>query len=107
MVAVYDLDPATKPEESVPITDALAPPPENIACGDALCTVLTGPHGTFQLTFEDAQFRIRNPDERRPDLVLQVLAPEEPGATRESRLLYVSRTVRQNAGRTEQYLIRL
>ena len=59
------------------------------------------------MTYEDAEYRIRNETEKRPDLFLIVLAPEEPGKDLDSRILFTSTAFRQNAGRTEQVLIRL
>lgn len=107
LVVIYDLDPGTKTEESIASTASLAVPPESLSGGDRLGSVLTARDGSFELSYEDSEFQIRNSNERRPDLVLQVLGPEEPGQAVEARVLYVSRTVRQNAGKTEQCLIRI
>jgi hypothetical protein len=74
---------------------------------DRLGSQLTDKAGAFSFSFEDEEFRIRNVKEKRPDLSLVVLAPEEPGADRQSRVLFTSAEIRQDAGRTEEYLIRL
>ena len=107
LVVIYDLDPNTKPEEP-PLPGAVlsAASPRQIE-GDRLGSVVTGRDGSFELKYENAEFQVRNDQERRPDLLLSVLAPEEPDADPESRVLYVSTGVRQNAGLTENYLIRL
>lgn len=99
LVVVYDVDPGTRPEEIIGGAPDIA--------ADRLGAVITDQTGGFELTYEDDAFRIRNPDERRPDLFLMVFAPEEAGTDLISRLLFTSLMVRQNAGRTEQYLIQL
>ncbi len=111
LVVIHDIDPGTTPEESI-VTPA-APTgtaPLSIpvtSLGDRLGSRLTAADGTFEFSYEDLEFQVRNPDERRPDLLLLVLAPEEPGVTEAKRILYVSPEICQNAGRTEQRLIRL
>ncbi|MFI6360582.1 hypothetical protein ACIBJF_50615 [Streptomyces sp. NPDC050743] len=144
IVAVYDADPGTTPEDPVtpvgaapqpgtgdpePTTDlqpvpaagtsatgpaaVLAPAPTlsttngqpNI--GDRLGSRITDANGAFAVDYEDAEFQIRNPKEKRPDLVLMVLAPEEPGLDEAHRVLYLAPQITQDAGRTEQRLIRL
>ncbi|MDV5165289.1 MAG: hypothetical protein R2568_00900 [Candidatus Scalindua sp.] len=108
LVAVYDLDPDTKPEEIFGGSGltGIALPSQGIP-GDRLGSVLTDVNGAFEFTFEDKEFQIRNKGEKRPDLFVFVLAPEEPGKGLISRILYFSTVVRQNAGRIESYLIRL
>ena len=100
LVVIYDLDPRTQPEEQE--LNRAVP-----TAGDRLGSVLTSRDGSFELTYENTEFQIRNEQERRPDLLLSVLAPEEPGVDPASRVLYVSTEVRQNAGLIENYLIRL
>ena len=119
LVVFYDVDPQTRPEEVIagaesPIAAAgFAVAPDDQSGADRLGAVLTSNDGTsskagsFELTYDDSEFQVRNAQERRPDLLMQVLAPEAPGQTLESRVLYVSTRVRQNAGKTEQYLIRI
>src|SRR5688500_5134951 len=92
LVVVYDVDPATKPEEAIARNATSELPPESLSGGDRLGSVLTAKDGSFELSYEDAEFQIRNANERRPDLVLQVLGPEEPGAGVEASVLFVSRT---------------
>src|SRR5262245_38343588 len=107
LVVVYDVDPKTASEEGSPSSERVdrtgsASPP-----GDRIGSVLTAADGSFRIAYEDAEFRIRNPDERRPDLLLEVLAPEQADTDLGSQVLYVSRAVRQDAGRIEQYQIGL
>src|SRR5262245_61856634 len=56
--------------------------------GDRLGSVLTDRNGEFQLEYEDAEFRIRNQDEKRPDLCLLLLAPEAPGVSAKELILF-------------------
>ena len=74
---------------------------------DRLGSVLTDATGSFTLQYDDADFRRRNPDEQRPDLVVVVRAPEETGADSDSAILHISRAIRYDAGATENYLIRI
>jgi hypothetical protein len=74
---------------------------------DRLGSVLTDATGSFTLQYDDADFRRRNPDEQRPDLVVVVRAPEETGADSDSAILHISRAIRYDAGTTENYLIRI
>ncbi len=106
IVFVYDLDPGTEPEESPGAFGSLseaALTPETGA--DCLGSTFTNEDGFFELTYEDTAFRVRTPDEERPDLSLMVLAPESPGHDPETRLIYASNAVRQNAGQKEYFLI--
>src|SRR5437868_2747263 len=75
--------------------------------GDRLGSVITGPDGSFSLSYDDSDFRIVNPQEQRPDLHLTVFAPEEQGAVPDGLVLFSSILQRQNGARTEQYIIRL
>ena len=72
-----------------------------------LGSVLTGPDGSFELTFADADYRLRHANEQRPDLMLLVTGPEDAGADAAPSQILAVTSVRQNAGRMEQYLIRL
>ncbi len=110
LVIVYDMDPRTGPEEVIPGADpGLTGDPDGASPtgGDRIGSALTADDGSVRFTFEDSEFQIRNPTERRPDLLLMVLAPEEPGRDFRSRIMYSSPSIAQNAGRTEQFLIRL
>ena len=110
LVVVFDLDPGTVPEDVAGAADGGGSRVADAAragLGDRLGSRLTDRAGAFSFSFEDEELRIRNANEKRPDLHLVVLAPEEPGADPQSRLLYASPEIRQDAGRTEEYLIRL
>jgi len=107
LVVIYDLDPGTQPEEAIPVAGRIAAAAAQQIDGDRLGSVLTGQDGSFELTYENSEFQVRNAKEMRPDLLLSVLAPEEPGQDPQARILYVSNGIRQNAGLTEHYLIRL
>ncbi len=86
---------------STPIPTQLA------TLGDRLGNVLTGPDGSFQLDYDDADYRVRNPDEQRPDLMLLVTTPEDAGAEATPDPVLAATPIRQGAGRIEQYLVRL
>ena len=112
LVEVYDFDPGTRPEEILSpggggepgLTTAPVPPAS--APGDRLGSTLTGAGGQFSLAYEDADFRRRKPDEKRPDLVLVVRAPEDMSAAPDaSNVLHVSKDIRQDAGVSEAYVI--
>lgn len=110
LVVIYDLDPGAKNEEEFPTPT----PPIGIApiviprnfLGDRLGSILSAPDGTWSLTYEDDEFRIANPTEKRPDLQLMVLGPEDADSG-EPVVLFNSKVLRQNSGRMEAYLIRL
>jgi hypothetical protein len=109
LIVVYDVDPKTQPEEMIGSNS----PPMGLSLrgqgfpGDRIGSVLTDQNGAFEFLFEDAEFQIRNPEEKRPDLFLLVMPPEEPDKDLSGQVLYATSAIRQNAGRSEQYLIRL
>jgi hypothetical protein len=113
LVVIHDVDPGTTPEEALPATSASSRTATTLAAasrvglGDRLGSRLTTASGAFDFEYEDEEFRYRNAEEKRPDLLLLVIAPEEPGADEATRVLYISRDIRQGAGRTEQYLVRI
>ncbi len=102
VVVIFDVDPRTR-GGSTP-TLALF---ERGDSSHRLGSVATDQNGAFELWYEDDQFRIRNPEEKRPDVFLAVLAPEEEGKDFKSRILFLSSALRQNAGRVESYRVRL
>jgi len=109
LAVIYDVDPNTQPEESLPeqpIT-IMVPLPFVANFGDRLGSVLTDREGKFSLEYENTDFQIRNPEEKRPDIFLLVTVPEEVGQDAAAQILFFSPAIRQNAGRTETYLIRL
>jgi len=111
LVVIYDLDPGTKPEEGSetrdPVITRSANAPPSFLQGDRLGSVITAQDGTWSLSYEDPEFRIANPTEKRPDLQLMVLAPEDADTAGPPVVLFDSKVLRANAGRTEGYLIRI
>ena len=106
LVVIHDLDPGTESQDpDAGHVEGSDTESELSNLGDRLGSRLTGKDGVFQFSFEDEEFRSRNENEKRPDLHLAVLAPEEPGF--KSRVLFTSSHIRHDAGRTEEYLIRL
>lgn len=118
LVAIYDLDPKARadgasgraeeggfslPDDSLPgdLLDSLG------QLGDRLGSMITDQNGTFELEYEDIEFKVGTPAEQRPDLFLLVMAPESPKASAKDLLLFRSQEVRRNAGKREQFLIRL
>ena len=94
LVVIHDIDPESQtdgareraeheePEEGQRTVRAPGGP------GDRLGSSLTDRDGAFHLSFEDNEFRIQDAKERRPDLHLVVMAPEEPGVG--PRVLFTS-----------------
>ena len=108
LVIVFDIDPKTKSEEVITRTCITGlNTREQEFPGDRIGSVLTDENGAFELNYDDSEFQIRNPKEKRPDLFIMVIPPEEPGKDMKNQTLYSDNLVRQNAGRSEQYLIRL
>ena len=84
-----------------------APPSAVDTVGDRLGSVVTGADGSFSLTYDDADFKILNAAEQRPDLHLFVLAPEQPGVAPQDLVLFSSLLERKDAARQEGYVIAL
>jgi hypothetical protein len=77
-----------------------APPTADVS-DDRLGSVITGQDGSFALSYDDADFRIVNPQEQRPDLHLSVFAPEEPDSVPSELVVFSSILPRQLGARTE------
>jgi hypothetical protein len=123
LVVVYDIDPDARPEEIITglasqstrrsATRASSNPPrispknELGLLGDRIGSVLTGTDGAFLIEYEDAEYQIRNPRVKRPDLFLMVFAPEKMGTSLQDSLLFYSPEIRQDAGRIESYYIQI
>src|SRR5688500_11329544 len=77
IVIVYDLDPVTGTDGGTPSIprSASATPPSNGA--DRIGSVLTSEDGSWGLPYSDSEFRLSSPDEKRPDLWIEVQAPED------------------------------
>jgi hypothetical protein len=85
-------------------------------------SVLTAADGSFSLNYDDTDIRAADreykenngnkdnkeyKDNTRPDLFIMVLAPEDSDQGGPPKVLYKSGASRQNAGRTESFLIRI
>jgi len=109
LVVLFDIDPGVRNEENFSSTGSVTilrtQPPA--APGDRIGSVLTDSNGAFSLSYGDAEFRILNPSEKRPDLQLMVLAPEDADTDQPPMVLYNSKLPRINSGKTESYLIRI
>ncbi|CAN5236585.1 hypothetical protein BH23BAC1_BH23BAC1_36680 [soil metagenome] len=110
LVVIYDLDPGVRSEETFGEERAgstIMPTNESGVLGDRIGSVLTLDDGSWSLGYEDPEFRINNPDEKRPDLQLMVLAPEDADSDQPPTVLFSSKMLRVNSGRQEAYLIRI
>jgi len=107
LIVVYDLDPKMHPEEVSKMcgSDRNFDIWEKIL-GNRLGSILTDENGKFELEYEDSEFQIQD-KERRPDIVLFVVAPEDPTIKPCPKILHVSCGTRWNAGRIENYVIKL
>ncbi len=113
LLVLYDLDPqkspqgvGDSPDDSI---EALVASPWSRFWidfpGDRIGSVLSDRNGRFELTFDDSAFRVRN-TEKRPDLMLLVLAPERARApTVQSQLLHYTLVPYANAGRIEHFVV--
>lgn len=116
LVVLYDLDPASQETSFDDSFAFLFDDPASRTWrdlpGDRIGSVLTDRNGRFAFRYADEEFRVRN-NERRPDLLLLVLAPDEGdrgtfyGKHPFLRLLHIVRVPRAVAGRTESYMITL
>jgi hypothetical protein len=114
LIVVYDLDPECNIDEIFSSKKSLSGKDFwGRFKGDRIGSVLTSSSGGFELTYEDSEFQVQDP-EKRPDLILLVMAPEEPQsktqctpAPPQHLMLYCSNIPRVKAGRSETYLIRI
>lgn len=95
LVVVYDIDPDAKNDEPFKMI------------GDRLGSVLTNEDGSWLLSFEDTEFKVLTQNEKRPDLQLMVLGPEDADSNKPPIVLFNSKILRANAARNEAYLIRI
>jgi hypothetical protein len=75
--------------------------------GDRIGSVITDAAGTFSFDVSAKDFNSARTSEQKPDLVLLVLAPDEPGLSPSDRLLHLAKDIYFNAGSSEAYIIRL
>ncbi len=107
LIVVCDLDPRTLPKDG--LQDHTADPGPGLwqqISGTRLGSVATGGDGKFEFEYEYSAYQVRD-QEKRPDLTLFVVAPEDAGAASCPRILHVSCGMRRNAGRIETYVIKL
>ena len=109
LVVIYDLDPGARAEEEfgAPAPTITVSVPVITSPGDRLGSVLSASDGSWSLEYDDAEFRIANNTEKRPDLQLMVLAPEDADTDAPPTVLFSSKLMRMNSGRREAYLIRI
>lgn len=120
LVVIYDIDPSVIGQEFIELDDNLDGVIRKQLArswidfpGDRIGSVLSDRRGEFALPYEDDAFKIRNKDEKRPDLVLFVLAPDEAiegtpfGQPVIQRLIHYAFIPRANSGRIESYIISL
>jgi hypothetical protein len=104
LVVIYDLDPGVRSDEEFRDVTGRETQPN---LGDRIGSVLSLQDGSWSLNYEDPEFRILNPNEKRPDLQLMVLAPEDADSDKPPVVLFSSKLLRINSGRQEAYLIRI
>ncbi len=119
LVVLFDVDPDGKPAEVIKGLPATAEAGREAAAGfasprnelgflgDRIGSVLTSADGAFTISYENEEFRTATPEEARPDLWLLVLSPERAGKSVRDLLLFASPDIRQNAGRSEAYLVQI
>src|SRR5688572_23227049 len=81
LVVIHDVSRSAMRDDTPPSRDASrlrSTAPSTL--GDRLGSRLTDKMGAFSFSFEDDEFRIRNGKQKRPDVLLVVLAPEAPGS---------------------------
>ena len=119
LVDLFDLDSWDDPEGAQTGPGAAPSVPSHIASlasGDIsnlykvskrVGSVCTGASGEFLIELTPKDFNLPRKNEQKPDLMLLVLAPDEPGLDLNKRLLHFASDIRFNAGSHEAYVIRL
>ncbi len=79
----------------------------NFSSYNRLFSGFTDAEGHAAATVLPKDFNTGKETEQKPDLLLLLFAPEEPGLDLAKRLLYLSNDFRVNAGSSEAYLVRL
>jgi len=111
LVAIYDLDPGQRPEEEISNhnlsihggdTNGTLP-----FLGDMLVRKATNENGEWSFSYENAEFRVSNPDEKRPDLQLMVLGPEDADSNEPPVVLFNSKLLVRDAPLIVDYRIRI
>ena len=113
LIDLFDLDKWSDPESrdssSPPAisTNGLPDIADLYKTGDRVGSSYTDANGMFRFEVTDFDFNLPRKSEQKPDLLMLVLAPDEPGLDLKKRVLHFSNEVRFNAGSNEAYLIRL
>lgn len=109
LVVVFDVDQDVRSDETFGGEGPRSNPPIGVptTLGDRIGSVLTAEDGSWTLTYDDPDFRVLEPNEKRPDLQLMVLAPEDADSSQPPVVLFNSKILRVNSGRNEAYLIRI
>lgn len=103
LVVLYDIDSSSAYNTTINATLT----PGAYEFGDRLGSVLTEADGSWSLSYTDAAFGADDPSEKRPDLLLMVMAPEDADRDGPPVILYTSKSLRVNSGRSEAYIVRL
>ena len=110
LVVIYDFDSVERPDEALNPSMSKVPitvPETHLVPGDRICSIITDQNGCWSINYEDIEFRVSNPGEKRPDLQLMILGPEDADSAKPPVILFNSKMLRVNSGRTESYIVRL
>ncbi|CAN7261571.1 hypothetical protein LJR225_001250 [Phenylobacterium sp. LjRoot225] len=113
LVELFDLEAWPDPEGREGGDRVAAPPAFDGDVGnlykfaERIGSEITDRNGLVSFQISPADFNLPGRTEQKPDLIMVVLAPDEPGLTLAERLLHLTRDVYLNAGRREAYVIRL
>lgn len=112
LVELLDLDSSADPESRAgTILRAAATSVEDISAlykmADRIGSTITDAAGGFRFEATPKDFNLGGQTEQKPDLVLVVLAPDEPGLDLNKRVLHVTKNVYLNAGSSEAFIVRL
>jgi hypothetical protein len=107
-VAVFDVDPATSGAAvSQPLSATASAAFFQNLQGQRLGSTLTDASGRFHLDFQNVELQAAEQPDGRPDLLVVVSGPEQSSKPPCPSILHVSCFIRPDAGRSEEYLIRL
>jgi hypothetical protein len=115
LVVLFDLDSWEDPEnKSAPVITHATASVSNLpdlsvlyTLADRIGSEVTDDNGIFHFDITQRDFNLPSGREQKPDLLLLVLAPDEPGLDLNKRLLHFSKDIRLNAGSKEAYIIKL
>lgn len=117
LVEIYDVDANMRREQSTDAQESTKISTEQLARWPLshamrLSSGVTQADGAFELNYEDTDFRRRNSEKQRPDLLLILRAPEEEptegkDGQQKVNILYLSKEIRQDASANEVYVIRM